>query len=111
MCTDADCLDYGIESRDLYEDFYETKEMVAFGEYSQDPKFYDVTNKKIIFKMIDKTKPVPMVVFEELESRTYSFVKNNGVVDWNAKEIIKMLSIMKYFLISKNWVRNEKDTK
>ena len=89
MCTDADCLDYGIESRDLYEDFYETKEMVAFGEYSQDPKFYDVTNKKIICKMIDKTKPVPMVVFGKLKLRTYFFVKNNGVVDWNAKEINK----------------------
>ena len=81
MFTDADCLDYGIESRDLYEGFYETKEMVAFGEYFQDPKFYDVTNKKIICKMIDETKPVPVVVLEELRSRTYSFVKNNGVVD------------------------------
>ena len=89
MFTDEDCLDYGIESRNLYEDFYETKEMVAFREYSQDPKFYDVTNKKIICKMIDKTKPVPMVVFGKLKLRTYFFVKNNGVVDWNAKEINK----------------------
>ena len=31
--------------------------------------------------MIDETKPVPVVVLEELKSRTYSFVKNNGAVD------------------------------
>ena len=46
LFTDADSLDYEIESIDLYEDLYENKEMADFSEYSQNPKFYDVTNKK-----------------------------------------------------------------
>ena len=92
MFTDADSLDYEIESIDLYEDLYEGKEMVDFGEYSQDPKFYDVKNKKIIGKMIDDTTPVPIVEFVELNSKMKSFVKNNGAVDQTLKELIKMLS-------------------
>ena len=36
--TDEDSLDYEIESRDLYEEFFESKEMFDFIEYSQDPK-------------------------------------------------------------------------
>ena len=52
MFTDAGGLDYEIESRDPYEDFYESKEMLDFGEYSWDPKLYDLTNKKMIDKMI-----------------------------------------------------------
>ena len=44
--------------------------MLDFGEYSQDLKFYDVTNKTKIGKMIDTTKPVLIVEFVELKSKT-----------------------------------------
>lgn len=44
MFNEADSLDYDIH--DLYKDFYESKDMFDFSEYSQDPRIYDVTNKK-----------------------------------------------------------------
>ena len=43
--------------------------------------------------MIGDSKLVPIVEFAELKPKTYSFVKNNGVVDWNAKEINKNVVI------------------
>ena len=41
--------------------------------------------------MIDDTKPVSIVEFVELKSKTYSLVKNNGVVVQNAKRINKVV--------------------
>ena len=36
---------------DVYEDFYENKDLFDFSDYPQDSKFFDLIKKKVIGKM------------------------------------------------------------
>ena len=54
MFTDTDSLVYGIETDDVYEDFYENKKLFNFSVFSDDSKVFDSVNKKIIGKMKNK---------------------------------------------------------
>ena len=36
---------------DVYEDFYENKDLFDFSDYPQDSKFFDLVKKKVIGKM------------------------------------------------------------
>ena len=36
---------------DVYEDFYEDKDLFDFSDYPQDSKFFDLVKKKVIGKM------------------------------------------------------------
>ena len=46
LFTDTDILFYEIET-DVYEDFYEDKNLLDFSDYSQDPKFFYPVNEKL----------------------------------------------------------------
>ena len=39
LCTDIDCLMYGIKTEDVYEKFRSDKEMFDFSNYSTRPKY------------------------------------------------------------------------
>ena len=48
MFKDTDSLVYEIETDDVYEDFYENKNLFDFSDYPEDSKFFDPVNKKVI---------------------------------------------------------------
>ena len=41
---------------DVYKDFYKNNNLFDFSDYSEDLKFFDHVNKKVIRKMIDEFK-------------------------------------------------------
>ena len=42
---------YEIKTNDVYEDFSKDEDLFDFGDYPQDSKFFDLTNKNVIGKM------------------------------------------------------------
>ena len=54
--TDTDSLAYEIKTKDVYEDFYQNKNLFDFSDYPLDSKFFDLANKKVIGKMKDSSK-------------------------------------------------------
>ena len=54
--TDTDSLIYEIKIKDVYEDFYQGKNLIDFSDYPLDSKFFDPANKKVIGKMRDEFK-------------------------------------------------------
>ena len=54
LFTDTDSLTYEIKSKNVYEEFYEWKDLFDFSNYSKDSKFFDESNKKVIGKMKDE---------------------------------------------------------
>ena len=51
MFTDTDSLVYEIKTEDVYEDFYQDKNLFDFSDYSLDLRSFDPVNKKDIGKM------------------------------------------------------------
>ena len=58
LFTGIDSLVYEIKTDDAYEDFYENKSLFDFCDYSEDLKFFDLVNKKVIGKMKDEVKRI-----------------------------------------------------
>ena len=56
LFTDTDSLVYEIKTDDVYEDFYENKNLFNLSDYSRDSTFFDLVNKKVIGKMKDEFK-------------------------------------------------------
>ena len=56
LFTDTDSLVYEIKTEDVYEDFFEDKNLFDFSDYPLDSKFFDPVNKKIIGKMKEEFK-------------------------------------------------------
>ena len=67
LFTDSESLVYEIEPDDVYEDFYEDKNLLDFSDYPRDSKFFDFVNKKVIGKMKDKFKREIISVFVEFK--------------------------------------------
>ena len=56
LLTDTDSLVYEIKRKNVYEDFYQNKNLYDFNNYPLDSKFFDPANKKVIGKMVDEVK-------------------------------------------------------
>ena len=56
LFTDTDSVVYEIKTEDVYEDFYEDKNMFDFSDYPLDSKFFHLVNKKAISKMKGELK-------------------------------------------------------
>ena len=56
MFTDTGNLIYEMKTEDVYESFYENKNLFDFSDYSLNSKFFDPANKKGIGKMKDEFK-------------------------------------------------------
>ena len=54
LFTDTDSLAYEIRSENVYEEFYQWKDLFDFSNYSKDPKFFDESNKKVVGRMKDE---------------------------------------------------------
>ena len=59
---------------DVYEDFYQDKNLFDFSEYSSNSKFFDPVNKKVIGKMKDEFKGKLIREFVGLKSKMYSLI-------------------------------------
>ena len=46
LLTDTDSLVYEIKTEDVYEDFYQDKNLFDFSDYPLDSKFFDPVKKK-----------------------------------------------------------------
>ena len=71
MLTDTDSLVYEIKTEDVFESFYEDKNLFDFSDYSLNSKFYDPVNKKIIGKMKDEFKGKIISEFIGLKSKMF----------------------------------------
>ena len=89
LFTDTDSLTYEIEAEDVYQDFWNNKEMFDNSDYSEESPFHNKTNKKVIGKMKDEAAGVPITEFVGLRSKMYSYIKDNGSGGKTAKGIKK----------------------
>ena len=74
LFTDTDSLGYEIKTEDVYEDFYQDKNLFDFSDYPLDSKFFDLVNKKVIGKMKDEFKGRRVSEFIELKPKMYSLL-------------------------------------
>ena len=89
LFTDTDSLTYEIEAEDVYQDFWNKKEMFDNSDYPSNHQFYDSTNKKVIGKFKDEAAGVPITEFVGLRSKMYSYIKDNNNGGKTAKGIKK----------------------
>ena len=54
LFTDTGSFTYEIKSEIVYEEFFQSKDLFDFSNYSKDTKFFDETNKNVIGKMKDE---------------------------------------------------------
>ena len=74
LFTDTDSLVYEIETEDVYEDFYEDKNLFDFSDYPQHLNFFAPVNKKVIGKMKDESKGKIISKFVGVKSKMYSLI-------------------------------------
>ena len=74
LFTDTDSLVYEIKKDDIYEDFYENKNLFDFSDYPKDSNIFDSVNKKIIGTMKDEAKGKIISEFVRLKSNMYFLV-------------------------------------
>ena len=74
LFTDTDSLVYEIKTEDVYQDFYQDKNLFAFSDYPLNSKFFDPANKKVIGKMKDEFKGKIISGFIGLKSKMYSLI-------------------------------------
>ena len=69
MLTDTDSLVYEIKTEDVYENFYQDKNLFDFNDYPLDSNFFDPVNKNVIGKMKDEFKRKTFSEFIRLKSK------------------------------------------
>ena len=70
--TDTDSLVYEIKTKDVYEDFYQDKNLFDFSDFPLDSKFFGPVNKSVIGKVKDEFKEIIIGEFIGLKSKMYS---------------------------------------
>ena len=68
LFTDTESLVYEIKTEDIYEDFYQDKNLFDFSDYPLDSKFFYPVNKNVIGKMKDEFKGKMISEFVGLKS-------------------------------------------
>ena len=58
-----------------------SKDKSDFRNYKKNSKFYDQTNKKVISKMKGEINRFPVVEFVSLNSKKYSYIKEDDFED------------------------------
>ena len=87
MLTETDSITFEIKSENVYEEFFEWKDLFDFSNCSKDSKFFDETNKKVICKMVDEFGGVIVIEFIRLKSKMHSMKKIGGKEYNTAKEV------------------------
>ena len=89
MFTETHSLVHEIKTEDVYEDFYEGKNLFDFSDYPLKSKFFDLVNKKVIGKMKDGFKEKINSEFVGLKSKMYA------LIDVNDEEVTKAKGVNK----------------
>ena len=89
LFTDTDSLCYEIETRDVYKELWEDKQLFDNSDYPKDSPYFSVENKNVIGKFKDEAAGMPIVEFIGLRSKMYSYVKDNGKNEKTAKGVRK----------------------
>ena len=108
LFTDTDSLTYEIKSKDgVYEEFFKPKHLLDFSEYQS--KFFDPTNKKVIGKMKDEYKGIPVNEFTGLKSKMYAILAENNKKSSKAKGVNIFIDFSKYknILFKKKIIRRK----
>ena len=77
LFTDTDSLIYEIEAEDVYNDFWNNKDMFDSSGYPENLPYHCNANKKVIGKFKDEACGVPITEFIGLKSKMYSYIKSN----------------------------------
>ena len=77
LFTDTDSLTYEIEAKDVYNDFWNDKDMFDNSDYPENSLYYCNANKKVIGKYKGEAYGVPVIEFIGLKSKMYSYIKDN----------------------------------
>ena len=103
LFTDTDNLTYEIKSENVYEEFFEWKDLFDFSTYLKDSKFFNETNKKMIGKMKDEFGGIIVDEFVGLKSKMYSVKKMMIKNTMQQKERVLQLSLinLKMFYLMK----------
>ena len=94
MITDKDSLTYEIKSKDPYEGFFKYKHLFDFSEYQS--IFFNPTNKKVIRKMKDEFKGVPINKFIGLKWKMYCIVSDDYIEVNTAKGVNIPIKFIEY---------------
>ena len=89
LFTDTDSLCVEIETGDVCKDFWNDKDMFDNSDYSENSPYYYNANKKVISVFKDGACSIPIVEFIGLNSKMYSYVKDNAKGGKTAKGIKK----------------------
>ena len=77
LLTDTDNLIYIIETENAYENFHKDALLFEFRNYPKESKYYHLNNL-IVGKMKDETCGIPINGFIGLNSKTYTFTKEDN---------------------------------
>ena len=91
LFTDTDSL-----TENVYEDFCKWKDLLDFGNYPKDSKFFNETNKKVIGKIKDEFGGVIVSEFVGLKSKMYSMKKIDGK-EYNTAKGVSIATEFKKF--------------
>ena len=91
---------YEIKTNDVYEDFSKDEDLFDFGDYPQDSKFFDLTNKNVIGKMKGEFKG------KKYKSKMYFLIhkrrkKKAKEVNKKAAKNIRQKNTLKFCSINK----------
>ena len=89
LFTDTDSLTYEIEAEDVYNNFWNVKDMFDNSDYPESSPCYCNANKKNHWKFKDEACGIPITEFIGLKSKVYSYVKDNEKSGKTAKGIKK----------------------
>ena len=92
LFRDTESLIYEIKTVDLYEDFYEDKNLFDFSDHPRDSKFFDLVNENVIGKMKDEFKWNIISEFVGLKSKLNSLVATDGEKLKRQKEFRKLVN-------------------
>ena len=88
LFTDTDSLCYEVETQDLYQDMWESKQLFDLSNYEKDHAIFDDTNKKVLGKMKDECGGAVIEEFVGLRPKMYS-LKYDGAEKKAAKGVKK----------------------
>ena len=97
LFTDTDSLVYETKTGDVYENFYEDKNLFDLSDYPLNSKFFDPTIKKVIDQMKDEFKGKIISEFVGLKSKISSLISIDN------KEVTKAKGVNKKHEIQ-NWL-------
>ena len=78
LLTDTNILMYKIEAENVYEEFYQDKELFGYINYQKDSKYYNNANNLIVCKMKNKICVLPIKGIVGLKSKNYTFITENN---------------------------------